>query len=219
MRWDLVIRAALDPASEAQRLHAKFRKDGQVFFGALRSVAATNGTLSVTEVLERTGVGPSGLRTRGSIVETRTHELGTLRGLKFSAAKFTPADELEALRLLVQSHRQSDPDASFFYVAGLDDKSRMAAARELQSVLRGFKRILQSVEDFRTFLEPSNIERLNVWSGHRFSEFPFQTTVGVSQSDGRRRLEFSAKGAYFCDNISSCLWDDVSGLDLATDVA
>lgn len=215
-QWQTNVSVAVPPAEEARRLANNFRKEGKVFFEPLRKVRANSGRLVVTEVLQTAGVGPSGMRTSGSSVQTRDHQIGILAGLSAVSGSFNPVRQIEEVRACIARHIQPDDDAAFHYVADLAVAKRREACLELQKAVKDFAKVLRDIDDFRAFLRPANLQLINDWAGHPDAALHFTASLGTIQEDGTRRLEFSTRGNFFYHIVRPELWTPTRGLELPT---
>ncbi len=212
--WLSQIEAALAVATEASDVARKFRVDGKVFFDRFRRVKSNGGRLLVTEVIQGSSGGPSGLRTSGSTVETRDHDVGTLGGLSALNPGFNPQKYLEDARRRILAHVQPSEDMAFHYVADLDVRDRRNLKILLQGVVKVVVSTLREIDDFRAFLRPKNLAAITEWAEHRFSEFQFNVCLGEPEPCGYRRLEFKGSGCYFQHRVNPVLWSDISHIKL-----
>lgn len=203
---------------EAESFLRAFRSNGKPFFEALRKVRTAGGQLIVTEEIRSSGVGPSGIRTSGSSIETRDHMIGVLRGQIAVSPTFNPNASSEVILRAINRHRCSSEEEALNYISGLSDLDRAAAVKDLQKAENDFLGLLEKLRDFVLFFGERNFSTVNEWAGHPFSSFRFEVTLGREQSDGCRRFEARGEGSYFQHLIGPALWLDLSSLNIDASV-
>lgn len=203
------------PIDEAQRLFRAFRSEGATFYQALRTIRANGGRLIATEIIRRAeSGGPTGMRTRGSSVQTRDVDFGTLSGMTAVLSDYHPVRTLGEIRAAIAAHAQPDEEAAINYITDLAPARRAAVYRGLRKAARDFTALLRSLEDFRAFFAASNFSRISQWAAHPDSPVGFRASLGPPNAAGERSLMFDTKGAYFHFKIRSELWQETDGLGL-----
>lgn len=189
-------------ATEALRIYRSFRKRSSGIQRHLRQVKqSTGGRLRVTEILwskeheeDRDYFGPAGFRGRsGSEVETRDHELGTLRGMTAVIGDYNPVSELENIRRQLESFVfRGDEEAALDFVVELDDAKRRAAVAIMQEIDRYYIKFIKRLKDFENFFSRENIELLRQYGNHPHNQFSFDAKYEVIR--GRPRITFHYQG-------------------------
>lgn len=213
--WLTTLDGVRAPIEEAQRFFRAFRREGATFYQALRTIRANGGRLVATEIIRRAeSGGPTGMRTRGSSVQTRDVDFGTLSGMTAVLSDYHPARTLDEIRAAIAAHVQPDEEAAINYITGLAAARRAAVYRALRKAARDFTALLGSLEDFRAFFAASNLSRISQWAAHPDAPVGFRASFGTPNAAGERPLMFDTKGVYFHFKIRSDLWQETNGLAL-----
>ena len=199
-----------EPASEFARC---LRIDGKEYFERLRLGRAQGGRLTVTQVLARGREGPRGIRTAGSIYETADHDVGVLAGLPMINPTFAPAKALrevsDALRPLIHSN----DDAAFYFVANMQDDIRRKVAAELQGYAHRVLLVSRELLECRAFLSAENVQLLDEWGQHPYTDFRFSASLSAPEQSGHRRFELRGK-PYFQHRVPPTFWAEIAELRL-----
>jgi len=165
-------------ADEALRVYRKFRKEASKIQRHLRALNRSGGVLRVAE------------RVRAQF-ETRDMVFGPLEGTTALIAKYSPVQELEAVRILLAEYAGgSTEEATFNYVVSLtaDENRRRDAHARLRAADQFWDKFSARLRDFRQFWTRDNVERLNAYGSHRDSPFSFQAAYELVQR--RPRITF-----------------------------
>lgn len=187
--------AMLPAAREAQRVYGRFRKEAGRFHQALRRAIRGGGELTVTEVIGSTGnVGPAGMRTSGSSVQTRDIRFGIMAGEAVVAARCSILSDLEqCIAALDGFVCGSDEDDVINFVVAIVHEEKPAAAGRLKLAIEAMEKIDSELASFRAFFSTANLERISKWGAH--SDAPIAISVSLSDFGGSRRKLFDLDGS------------------------
>ncbi|OYY78973.1 MAG: hypothetical protein B7Y43_03605 [Sphingomonas sp. 28-62-20] len=201
LRDALAEAALLAPRAEvATALHKALRKLKEPF-AALRDAARNGGQLSVNEVMQTTSGGPSGIRTRGSSVQTRTVRFGLLAGAGAFVGAFDPLKAIQEVRAAFEKFQCHDDNAALEAVASMTDEQRAAAYK---SVKKSYKRLAEARADldgFSAFFTDANLDRVNEWGRHQDAPVAIELILR-GQGDGASRLDYKYRSGATADFAS-----------------
>lgn len=165
------LKSALPVAEEAQRVFGQMKSRAGYYVNLLRRATKGSGRLGVDEVVERRGDGPRGLRAAGSTYDTRTIDIGEVRGRIAFATKFMPADELAAVVEVFLRYAAHDEGDALEKVVTMREEDRIDAESSLAGAISRFEKVLADLTEFRLFFDPENVRRINEWGSHPSAQY------------------------------------------------
>jgi len=177
----------LPAAREAQRIYGRFRKEAGKFHQALRRAIRGSGELTVTEIMRSSDtVGPAGMRTSGSTIQTRDVRFGIMAGEAVVAARCSIISDLEQCIAVLEAFLcGSHEDDVIDFVVALPDDDKPLAAKRLEAAIEALTEVGQRLVSFRAFFSAANLERINRWGEHK--DAPITISVSLTDLGGSRR--------------------------------
>jgi hypothetical protein len=177
----------LPAAKEAQRIYGRFRKEAGKFHQALRRATRGGGELTVTEIIGSTdSVGPAGMRTSGSSVQTRDVRFGKMAGQAVVASRCSIFSDLERCITVLDAFLcGAHEDDLLDFVVSLADEEKPVEAKRLEAAVEALTEVERGLASFRAFFTATNLERINRWGAHK--DAPIAISMTLSDLGGSRR--------------------------------
>lgn len=175
-------------AEEALRLHQKFRKQGNQLMKMLRDATRDGGRLQVHFEIEKamTGTGPAGFGGKDRVFDTKDY--GALEGSVAIRAKYDPVEELDHMTSALQVWNVGSSDEAVFNaIVTMNERQRSRGYAVLTDIdHKKWPSFVQKIEDFNSFFEAENLDRLNAWG--QDARNPFHVGSGTKPIRGLDHL-------------------------------
>jgi hypothetical protein len=207
-----VLKATESKVFEVKRLHKALKRGAEHIVEYLRNIKREGGRLTVdVPLMAANDAEWIGNLTNQDVSRYKTIEIGTLKGLAVSLAKFEPERELASMRqVLTMLNVGSDQDEVFYFVAELSESDREERVKLFRNVDQQYSKFSKRLADFAAFFEPENIALLNRWGNHRNNSLQlhaqFENLYGIGTSKRLRIGNYQGEALMI---VSKELWKQV----------
>lgn len=169
------------PIQAAERVHSDFRRRGGYYMKALRKALKQSDVLTVDEVIDRSkSIGPAGMRSAGSTVETRSVQFGILEGKVVVASTFKHSLKLDSALKLYSKFSDVDEDATLEKLLSLTSEEKIQLWHEIEEAQKDIEKCRKILTDFRAFFKAENLSVITSWGQH--PDNPTRMTASIRRS-------------------------------------